>query len=101
MPDYRPSQIVAKLAEKVGGIPIAEAIRLDGTVVIIFQDGRKLTFAKDDITRTLTESSAANADASGSQKTASLDALEGEGGEAIAPRKSQTLRSSARRQKGA
>jgi hypothetical protein len=34
-------------------VPVAEVIRLDGTVVIVVEDGRKLTFFKDDITRTL------------------------------------------------
>ena len=57
MSDYKPSQIVVSLCKKLGAIPIAEAIRLDGTVVIVVADGRKLTFLKDDITRTLTESS--------------------------------------------
>ncbi len=56
---YRPSMIVAKLAEKVHGNPIAETIRIDGTVVIVFEDGRKLTFDKDAITRTLTETAEA------------------------------------------
>jgi hypothetical protein len=55
MAEYKPSMIVAKLAEKLRGKPIAEAIRIDGTVVIVFEDGRKLTFDKDAITRTLTE----------------------------------------------
>lgn len=55
MSDYKPSSIVVSLCKKLGAIPIAEAIRLDGTVVIVVADGRKLTFLKDDITRTLTE----------------------------------------------
>jgi hypothetical protein len=53
--EYRPSSIVAKLAGKLHSKPVAEFIRLDGTVVIVFEDGRKLTFDKDAITRTLTE----------------------------------------------
>jgi glucan-binding YG repeat protein len=52
---YTPSTIVMKLAEKVGGKPIAESIRSDGTVVVVFEDGRKIVFDKDAITRTLTE----------------------------------------------
>ena len=55
MSEFRPSTIVAKLAEKLHGKPIAENIRSDGTVVIVFEDGRKLTFDRDAITRTLTE----------------------------------------------
>jgi hypothetical protein len=55
MGEYKPSMIVAKLAGKLHATPIAEAIRIDGTVVIVFEDGRKLTFDKDAITRTLTE----------------------------------------------
>jgi len=55
MSDYKPSSIVAKLAEKMRAVPIAESIKLDGTVVIIFEDGRKIIFDRDDITRTLTE----------------------------------------------
>jgi hypothetical protein len=43
------------LCKKLQMIPIAEAIRIDGTVVIIFADGRKMIFNKDDITRILTE----------------------------------------------
>lgn len=55
MSDYKPSSIVAKLAEKMRAVPVAESIKLDGTVVIIFEDGRKIIFDKDAITRTLTE----------------------------------------------
>ena len=55
MSDYKPSSIVVSLCKKLHAIPIAESIRLDGTVVIVVADGRKLTFFKDDITRTLTE----------------------------------------------
>jgi hypothetical protein len=54
MGDYKPSQIVVSLCKKIVEVPIAEAIRLDGTVVIITADGRKLIFSKDDITRILT-----------------------------------------------
>jgi hypothetical protein len=52
---YRPSTIVVKLAEKLHANPIAERIYPDGLVVIVFEDGRKLSFDRDDITRTLTE----------------------------------------------
>ena len=55
MTEYKPSTIVVKLAEKLGRKPIAEAIRLDGTVVIVFENGQKMIFDKDAITRTLTE----------------------------------------------
>jgi hypothetical protein len=70
MSDYKPSSIVVSLCKKLNTMPLAEAIRLDGTVVIVVADGRKLTFSKDDtvraaataaspvrdgITRTLTE----------------------------------------------
>ena len=57
MDDYRPSQIVVSLCKKLHAIPIAESDRLktDGVLVIVVEDGRKLKFTKDDITRTLTE----------------------------------------------
>ena len=55
MSDYKPSSIVASLCKKLNAVPVAEAIRLDGTVVIVVEDGRKLVFDKDGITRTLTE----------------------------------------------
>ena len=55
MDNYRPSSIVVSLCRKLNAIPVAETLRPDGTVVIVVADGRKLTFLKDDITRTLTE----------------------------------------------
>ncbi len=57
MNDYKPSSIVVSLCKKLRAIPIAESDRLktDGVLVIVVEDGRKLTFSKDDITRTLTE----------------------------------------------
>ena len=57
MDEYRPSSIVVSLCKKLRAIPIAENDRLktDGVLVIVVEDGRKLTFTKDDITRTLTE----------------------------------------------
>ena len=55
MSDYKPSSIVVSLCKKLNTVPVAEAIRPDGTVVIVVADGRKLVFNKDDITRTLTE----------------------------------------------
>ena len=53
--DYKPSSIVASLCRKLGETPIKERIEPDGIVVIIFADGRKMKFGKDDITRILTE----------------------------------------------
>ena len=57
MADYKPSSLVVSLCKKLRAIPIAESDRLktDGVLVIVVEDGRKLTFTKDDITRTLTE----------------------------------------------
>jgi hypothetical protein len=49
--DYKPSSIVVSLCKKLQAIPVAEAVRLDGTVVIVVADGRKLTFSKDDTVR--------------------------------------------------
>jgi hypothetical protein len=65
MNDYKPSTIVMKLCEKLHETPIKERIELDGTVVIIFADGRKRIFGKDDITRTLTEPAIANPETPG------------------------------------
>ena len=72
MDDYRPSSIVVSLCKKLRAIPIAESNRLktDGVLVIVVADGRKLSFTKDDITRTLTEPDPAT------PETASIDALE-------------------------
>jgi hypothetical protein len=41
-----PTHVLA-LAEKVNGVPIAWAIKPDKTI-IVFEDGRKLTFERDD-----------------------------------------------------
>ena len=73
MDDYRPSSIVVSLCKKLHALPIAENDRLktDGVLVIVVADGRKLSFTKDDITRTLTEPDPAT------PETASIDALDG------------------------
>ena len=62
MDDYRPSSIVVSLCKKLHALPIAESDRLktDGVLVIVVADGRKLTFTKDDIARTLTEPAVEN-----------------------------------------
>jgi hypothetical protein len=72
MDEYKPSSIVVSLCKKLNAIPIAESDRLktDGVLVIVVADGRKLTFSKDDITRTLTEPDPV------SPETASVDTLE-------------------------
>jgi len=36
--------VVMALADQVGGVPIAHALRPDGCIVIVFEDGRKLVF---------------------------------------------------------
>jgi hypothetical protein len=71
--DYRPSSIVVSLCKKLHTVPIAESDRLkiDGRLVIVVADGRKLSFTKDDITRTLTEPDPAM------PETASVDQLVG------------------------
>ena len=50
---YIPSALVAKLAAALMGKAIAEHVYSDGHIVIVFEDGRKLTLDKDDIARTL------------------------------------------------
>ena len=52
---YVPSAIVKKLAAALMATAIAEAMHEDGVLVIVFEDGRKLRFTKDDIARTLAE----------------------------------------------
>lgn len=41
---YEPMPHIIALAAAAGGIPIADATKPDGTIVIVMQDGRKLTF---------------------------------------------------------
>ena len=77
---YKPSTIVVKLAEKLHLHPIAEHIYPDGHIVIVFEEGAKMSFDKDAITRTLTEPAEAT------PETAMPSKLEDEGGEAPAPR---------------
>lgn len=83
MADYKPSSIVVSLCKKLNAVPLAEAIRLDGTVVIVVADGRKLTFGKDDITRTL-----AGPDPE-SPKTVVVDQLDGAQADRLAKREAQ------------
>lgn len=45
MPEYKPPARVMALAARVKGVPIAHALLPDGCIVIVFEDGRKLTFA--------------------------------------------------------
>lgn len=73
MSDYKPSTIAMKLCEKLHETPIKDRIELDGTVVIIFADGRKRKFDRDEITRTLTEPEIST------PETAMVHSLEGAG----------------------